>query len=134
MRISTLCVVGALALAGCGETTTSSTSPPARPAAEKPAPDNTGVNKRDADGATPTPIDQDENSRDVQITADIRKRVLDEADLSVNARNAKIITSEGKVTLRGPVASAEEKDLLGRIALSIAGDGNVTNLLEVAEP
>ena len=131
MRLSTLCLLAAFGLAGCGEPT----SPAPRNRVAKPAaPDNTSVNKRDADGSTLTPLDQKETQRDVQITADIRRRVLDEADLSINARNAKIITADGKVTLRGPVASADEKNILGKIALAVAGDGNVDNLLEATNP
>ena len=36
--------------------------------------------------------------------------------MSVNARNAKIITADGKVTLRGPVESQQERDTIARIA------------------
>jgi osmotically-inducible protein OsmY len=96
-----------------------------------PAPNNTAVNERDADGATKTPIDQNENQADVNRTAEIRKRVLDTKDMSVNARNAKIITANGKVTLRGPVDSEAERDTIAKIATDVAGEGNVDNQLEV---
>jgi osmotically-inducible protein OsmY len=99
-----------------------------------PAPNNTAVNQRDANGINLTPLDQKENRRDVLITADIRRRVLNSPHLSINARNAKIITADGHVTLRGPVANPDEKELLGKIALSIAGEGEVDNLLDVKEP
>jgi hypothetical protein len=94
-------------------------------------PDNTAVNERDAVRDTKTPIDQDENQADVNRTAEIRKRLLDQPDMSVNARNAKIITSQGKVTLRGPVDSEAERDALVKIATDIAGAENVDNQLEV---
>ena len=97
-----------------------------------PSPDNTAVNKRDASTNTKTPLDQKENQADVNLTAKIRQLVVGTKDLSVNARNAKIITADGKVTLRGPVASSEERDTLERIARGVAGDGNVDNQLEVA--
>jgi hyperosmotically inducible protein len=96
------------------------------------APDNTAVNKRDVAADTKTPLDQKENQADVNLTAKIRQRVLDEKDLSVDVRNAKIITADGKVTLRGPVSSSEERETLARIALEVAGEGNVDNQLEVA--
>jgi osmotically-inducible protein OsmY len=99
-----------------------------------PAPDNTAINQRDADGATKTPIDQNENSADVKTTAEIRKRVVAQEGLSLNAQNAKIVTADGKVTLRGPVESAAERDTLDRIAREVAGDANVDNQLEVANP
>jgi hyperosmotically inducible protein len=107
----------------------------ARPIIEDPnadrEPDNTGVNKRDADtDLTKTPADQGQNRSDVDTTAAIRKRVVD-MDLSTNAENAKIITENGNVTLRGVVESDEEKQTLERIAREIAGKGKVTNELEV---
>ena len=52
-------------------------------------------------------------------------------NMSVNARNVKIITLEGRVTLRGPVNTAEEKRLIGEIADRIARSENVDNQLEV---
>ena len=51
--------------------------------------------------------------------------------MSVNAKNVKIITKDGQVTLRGPVNTAEEKRLIGEIADRIARSGNVDNQLEV---
>jgi osmotically-inducible protein OsmY len=89
------------------------------------------VNKRDAEGAAKTPIDQNENQADVNTTAKIRQRVLDVNDLSINGRNVKIMTADGKVTLRGPVNSTEEKESIGKIAQEVAGEGNVDNQLEV---
>lgn len=125
------------ALAGCDQMNTDRTAAPL-PETTAPAtpgsaaPDNTAVNERDASGATKTPLDQDENQADVERTADIRKRILDQPDLSISARNAKVITSQGKVTLRGPVASDAERDTLVRVATEVAGAENVDNQLEVA--
>jgi len=114
-----------------------STQPAASPAASvetKPAePDNTAVNQRDANAATKTPIDQKETQRDVNVTASIRKRVVDTEHFSINARNVKIITEDGKVVLRGPVNSAEEKEKIDAIAREIAGKDNVENQIEVKE-
>jgi osmotically-inducible protein OsmY len=49
----------------------------------------------------------------------------------VNAQNVKIITVDGRVTLRGPVNSEEEKRLIGEIADRIAHSENVDNQLDV---
>ena len=92
--------------------------------------DNTAVNKRDRDGVAKTPLDQNENKVDIGITADIRKRVVD-TKMSINAQNVKIITQEGKVTLRGPVKTADEKNQIEEIARSVAGEKNVDSQLEV---
>jgi hyperosmotically inducible periplasmic protein len=51
--------------------------------------------------------------------------------MSMNARNVKVITRDGRVTLRGPVNTAEEKRLIGEIAERSASAGNVDNQLEV---
>jgi hyperosmotically inducible protein len=121
---------------GAPVTTDSTPGPDSTPgtsvdATGRTSPDNTAVNERDAVRDTKTPIDQDENQADVNLTAEIRKRLLDQPDMSVNARNAKIITSQGKVTLRGPVDSEAERDALVKIATEIAGAENVDNQLEV---
>jgi hyperosmotically inducible periplasmic protein len=94
-------------------------------------PDNTAVNQRDASPHAKTPIDQKENQADINVTAKIRQLVLDVKNLSMDARNAKIITADGKVTLRGPVKSLDERETLDRIARDVAGEGNVDNQLEV---
>ncbi len=100
------------------------------PAASRDA-DNTGVNKRDADSnLTKTPTDQNENKKDLEITAAIRKRLTD-TEASINAQNVKIVTQDGKVTLRGPVKNDNEKQMIERIARDVAGEGNVENQLEV---
>lgn len=92
---------------------------------------NTGVNVRDRARTAKTPLDQNENKADIKITADIRKRVVD-AKMSTDAHNVKIITQDGKVTLRGPVKAEEEKQKIEEIALAVAGAGKVDNQLEVA--
>jgi osmotically-inducible protein OsmY len=51
--------------------------------------------------------------------------------MSVDAHNIKIITQDGKVTLRGPVKTEEEKQMIQKIALDVAGANNVDNQLEV---
>jgi hyperosmotically inducible periplasmic protein len=93
--------------------------------------ENTAINVRDRESTAKTPIDQNENQQDVSLTANIRKKVVDDDSLSVNAHNAKIITQNGRVTLRGPVKSEEEKKRVQDIAIEIAGAGNVDNQLEV---
>jgi hyperosmotically inducible periplasmic protein len=91
---------------------------------------NTGINVRDRDSAMQTPGDQSENQADITTTADIRKRVEGEK-MSVTAHNVKIITRDGKVTLRGPVATPEEKHRIEEIARNIAGANSVESQLEV---
>ena len=93
--------------------------------------DNTKRNASDRTGETLTPIDQGTSKSDLAITAAIRKEVVAAKDMSVNAQNVKIITNAGKVTLRGPVDTADEKRLIGEIATRHAQPGSVDNQLEV---
>ena len=93
--------------------------------------DNTARNIRDRNNRTLTPLDQGNSKADVATTAQIRKEINAGNNMSVNAKNVKIITNEGQVTLRGPVNTAEEKRLIGEIAINIARLENVDNQLEV---
>jgi hypothetical protein len=95
-------------------------------------PDNTGVNERDRNPNTKTPLDQGESEADRKTTAEIRQRVVNAENMSINARNVKVITSDGRVTLRGPVNSAAEHDTIVRFAREAAGENNVDDQLEVA--
>ena len=55
-----------------------------------------------------------------------------EKSLSTDAHNVKIISQDGKVTLRGPVRSEDEKQDVQAKAAAVVGEGNVTCLIEVA--
>jgi hyperosmotically inducible protein len=99
-------------------------------AAQQTAPDNTARNK---DQAPPTADQQKMNASDRDITEKIRLSVHDDKTLSTNGHNIKIITQDGKVTLRGPVRSDEEKAHLHAKAASVVGDENVTDQLEVQD-
>jgi osmotically-inducible protein OsmY len=98
---------------------------------QQAAPDNTKQNK---DQTSPTADQQKMNPADRAITQKIRKAVHDDTGLSTYAHNIKIIAQDGKVTLRGPVRSEDEKNDLQAKAVAVAGKENVTNQLEVAPP
>jgi osmotically-inducible protein OsmY len=93
--------------------------------------DNTGINKRDRGGERVTAFDQGNSEADRNITASIRKAVVADDTLSMNAHNVKIITVDGVVTLRGPVESAAEKSVIEAKARSVAGVARVDSQLEV---
>jgi hyperosmotically inducible protein len=112
-----------LAVAGCDQG-------PKSGSGSGSASDNTAVNVRDRDSAAKTPIDQNENKKDIDITAEIRKRVVD-TKMSVAAQNVKIITQDGKVTLRGPVKTADEKAQIEKFAQEVAGATNVDSQIEI---
>ena len=81
--------------------------------------------------STLTSLDQGNGKADVDTTAQIRKEIIAQKNMSVNGKNVKIITNQGQVTLRGPVNTAEEKRIIGDIAINIARLENVNNQLEV---
>ena len=96
-----------------------------------PDADNTGRNVRDRDDASKTPTDQGNSDADRNITAHIRKEIVDNDGLSTNAHNVKIITTDGTVTLRGPVKSAQEKAWVAAAAHRAPGVKRVDNQLEI---
>jgi osmotically-inducible protein OsmY len=92
-------------------------------------PDNTKKNK---DQTPPTADQQKMNPADRAITQKIRKAIHEDQSLSTYAHNIKIISQDGKVTLRGPVRSEDEKNNIQAKAVAVAGEENVTNQLEIA--
>lgn len=100
-------------------------------AANVPA-DNTQKNERDRDTAALTPGDQGESEGDRSITQKIRQAVVKNEALSFTAKNIKIITVDGVVTLRGPVKSEKEKTDIGALAQQVGGMKRLDNQLEVA--
>jgi len=95
------------------------------------APNNTGVNVRDRASGAMTADQQSNTSSDVRITREIRQAVVKDQSLSMLAHNVKIISANGKVTLRGPVSNQREKVAIAREARAIAGKHNVDDQLEV---
>lgn len=95
------------------------------------SPDNSKINKRDQGDTTKTPENQSNDKADVEVTRQIRKEITQDKSLSILAHNVKIITDGGKVTLRGPVNSLDEKEKVGQKAQQIAGSGKVQNELDV---
>jgi len=147
----------ATALAGCGKTDTSngtgssgdaeisasansgsSASTNGAPAsasasATKDA-DNTGINKRDRAEDALTSGDQGNTEADRELTRKVRRALTSNDQLSMTAKNIKIIATDGKVTLRGPVKTAEEREQVAALAQqALTGGGLVENQLEVKQ-
>jgi hyperosmotically inducible protein len=99
----------------------------------QPAPDNTKVNQRDRNSAEPTADQGKNNSSDRELMRRIRRDVVKDKSLSTYGHNVKIIAEHGKVTLKGPVHSEEEKNTIARYAQQAAGSENVTNELTVKD-
>ncbi len=95
--------------------------------------DNSGVNIRDRNPGALTPVDQSESSSDIAITAGVRRALVGDSRFSMQAKNVKIITRDGHVTLRGAVATGTEGADITQLALSRDGVRGVTNELEVTQ-
>jgi hyperosmotically inducible periplasmic protein len=94
-------------------------------------PDNTKVNQRDRPPSQPTADQQLNNRADLDITRQIRKAIVADKSLSTYAHNIKIIAKGSKVTLKGPVRSADEQRNIETKATDIAGAGNVTSDISI---
>jgi len=99
---------------------------------ETAAADNSQQNVSDASNGVPTAADQGNSTEDIWTTRQIRRMVVSGTNnFSMLARNIKIITLNGKVTLRGPVNTDEEKSSIETIAKAVAGDENVDDEIQV---
>ena len=99
---------------------------------QQPAPDNTKNNQGDASKDATTADQQKMNPADRNTTRQIRKSIMQDQSLSTYAHNIKIITRDGKVTLKGPVRTEEDKASIQAKAVAVAGADNVTNQLQIA--
>ena len=99
--------------------------------AQQTQPDNTKMNKGDASKSAVTADQQKMNASDRELSQKVRKAVVSDKALSTYAHNVKIIAQNGKVTLKGPVRSEDEKQAIASKAESVAGAGNIENELTV---
>jgi len=94
--------------------------------------DNTERNKRDRNNATLTPGDQGNTQEDIEVTRQIRRALMKDKTLSTTAKNVKIITKDGAVTLRGPVKTMAEKQAIVAKAKEVANAAHpITDEIEV---
>lgn len=62
------------------------------------------------------------------------RQALQDADLSETAKNVQVMAKEGRVTLTGSVASAQEMAELERIVRGIPGVREIDNQVQVGGP
>jgi hyperosmotically inducible periplasmic protein len=102
-------------------------------AAEPPKADNTAQNEGAMRKDAVTAEKQGNRKSQVKVLAEVRKSIMAEKELSMDAKNVKILFSKGLVTLRGPVDSESEKTKVEEVAKGCSGVTAVKNLLTVAE-
>lgn len=87
------------------------------------------------DAAKLTPLDQSNDPADLLMTQRIRQGLVAQESLSAAAKNLMVVTIQGKVTIRGPVESEEEKVRVENLIRKMAGDANTVSQIEIkAEP
>jgi osmotically-inducible protein OsmY len=133
MKISLrlLAFASASALTALGATACDKSGTEASTTTTTSAQDNTGTNARDRNAASVTPMSQGNDMADIQTTANVRKALMADDTLSTNAKNVKVVTANGTLTLRGPVNTAAEKQTIEAKARSLAGANTVDDQIDV---
>lgn len=85
------------------------------------------------DGDTMTSVSQGNSPDEINITAAIRRTMVDDGSLSFTAKNVRIVTQGSRVTLRGPVKNATERTTIGEMAIKTSGVTAVDNQIEVEQ-
>jgi len=93
--------------------------------------DNSKVNQQDRQPSEPTADQQKNNRSDLEITREIRRSLTQDKSLSPYAHNVKVIAQNGKVTLKGPVRSDDEKSAVLAKAAKVAGQENINDEMTV---
>lgn len=128
MRFLTVVFFAAVLSAGCSK----DRSEDNRVSQNAVQPDNSARNAEDQKEQNKTAGDQSENEADRTISQNVRAAITADDTLSIDGKNVKIITSDGTVTLRGPVKSVKEKSEIEAKAKQIVGVKKVDNQLEIA--
>jgi hyperosmotically inducible protein len=131
MKVLLLPIFGAILLVNSSQGQQPTAIPIDPAASDSTEADNTKRNSAEQNKNTDTAEKQSNSKDDLAMTQRIRQEVVKNGSLSMNAKNIKIIVRDGKVMLRGPVDSQQEKDTVGAKAGEIAGKDKVNNQLEV---
>jgi hypothetical protein len=122
-----LAIASILALAACGDST-----PPAKPAAQPaspppqaaaPAPETKAAEVKPAEAPKPDPNKE---------LAQRVKQAL-EGDRKIQAGAIDVTAKEGRVSLWGTTATADERNRAGQIAAQVSGVASVDNQLKVVK-
>lgn len=131
LALPSLTAVGLVsALAASSGALAQQSAPPDHPVTRQDA-DNTRTNQRDRNDRATLPMDQSNSSANVDLVANVRQAIVGDSNLSVKAHNVKVIANNGVVTLRGPVANAQEKARVQQLASGVQGVQRVDNRLDI---
>jgi len=100
---------------------------------KKPAAETKTDRDQDKDPDKLTAQDQSNTPGDLDATRKIRRMIVSHDDLSFTAKNIRVITVDGKVTLAGEVDDEREMETILKIARDEMGGAEVTNKLRVRD-
>jgi hyperosmotically inducible periplasmic protein len=92
-------------------------------------PDNSAQNKSQSQTAQ----NQSTDKSDRMTTANVRKAIVADKQLSSYAHNVKVITVNGTVTLKGPVRSDAEKQQITNDASQVVSQDKIVDQLTVKQ-
>jgi len=95
------------------------------------SPDNSAINVRDRSRGAVTAGSQSNSKDDLELTARVRRAIIEDKSLSMMAQNIKVIGTNGQVTLRGPVKSDQEKSTIVSDVQGVPGVNVIDDRLEV---
>ena len=127
--ISTIALAGSLWLAGCSDRNDSA----AGTGSAMPETITGSGSSRDPEAEVLTPGDEGLSPADRELTRRIRRAINQNDQLSTTATNVKIITTNGKVTLSGPVNSRTERAQIAALARVATSSATIDNQLEVKQ-
>ena len=127
--ITTMALAGSLWLAGCSDRNDSA----AGTGSAAPESTNGAGSSRDTAQEVLTPGDEGLSPADRELTRRIRRAINQNDQLSTTATNVKIITTNGKITLSGPVNSRTERAQIAALARVAASSATIDNQLEVKQ-
>jgi hypothetical protein len=78
-------------------------------------------------------VDDGNTAADRELSQRIRKSIVADDKLSLNAKNVRIVSNDREVTLSGPVTTAEESSRVESHAQHAAGSRHVNNQLEITK-
>ena len=97
--------------------------------AQQTAPDNSKQNANEPRDRT---ADKQPNAQsDLKTAALVRKAIVADKSLSTYAHNVKVLVVDGRVTLKGPVHSEDEKAKVAADAATVVSADAVSNQLTV---
>lgn len=131
------CLVTILTAPACAEKSKKTAANSGAPSTASPTTDSYSESKesRSLPGTDTamTAENQGRTKSDMEMTRMIREKITANEELSIGAQNIKIITNKGRVTLKGTVANAAEKQEVEAIARGVAGQDSVINQTVISE-